>query len=477
MIQAKILFAATEAAPLAKVGGVADVAGTLPPVLRQLGQDVRLIMPFYGILWEKIRPTAELVWSGSVMGQPADIFESVLPGTDVPVYLVAHWAFAPQRIYGGEDENWRFTFYALAVAEFAWTGSWKPNIIHCHDWQTAMIPIWMRQTADIGTVFTIHNMAYQGPALEELQHITWVPEDVHTPNAMSGAILYADQVSTVSPTYAQEIQTPTHGENLQDFLVAKGDRLRGILNGINREKLDPAHDPALKKPFTAATLENRSINKKELQFEAGLLPNPDLFLLGMVSRLVDQKGLDLILETMATFLTYSDAQVVILGTGDAVYQDGLQQLMDRFPGRMSYIRRFDNTMAQLIYAGSDAFLMPSRFEPCGISQMVALRYGSVPIVRRTGGLADTVSHHNPALGTGTGYCFDQYQAIDFYTCLIRAWEAFRHKETWKALQRRGMMMDFSWEKSAFEYIHMYEEIMQIPLLPSSERSGKASPSA
>ncbi len=469
MATAKILFAAAEAAPLAKVGGMADVVGTLALVLRRMGHDVRIIMPFYGFLWNQFGqqpgqyPRSEgPIWSKFLMGQIADIYESTLPGTDVPLYLVSHIAFAKDRVYHGDDENWRFTFFANAVAEFAWTG-WKPNIIHCHDWHTGMIPAWMSETSDIGTVYTIHNLAYQGPWRWQLERITWLPWFYQANNTMAGGILYADQVNTVSPTYAAEIKTPVHGERLENLLSLKGERLRGILNGIDMEQFNPATDPIIKQTFTADTLEQRQVNKLDLQERCGLQPDPDLFLLGMVSRLVEQKGLDLILQVMDRFLAYSNAQLVVLGSGEAHYEDRLRELQSRFPGRMAFIQKFDAKLAQTIYAGSDAFLMPSRFEPCGISQMIALRYGSVPIVRRTGGLVDTVSHHVPSAQTGTGYCFDRYEALDFYTCVVRAWEGFQYKESWQKLQQRGMAQDFSWTRSAVEYVKMYQDIVKVEL--------------
>ncbi|MGF1577339.1 MAG: glycogen synthase GlgA [Cyanophyceae cyanobacterium] len=469
MATAKILFAAAEAAPLAKVGGMADVVGTLPPVLRQMGHDVRIIMPFYGFLWDRFgngegqHPRSEMpIWSKFLMGQMADIYETTLPGTDVPLYLVSHIAFATERVYYGDDENWRFTFFANAVAEFAWTG-WKPNIIHCHDWHTGMVPAWMHETSDIGTVYTIHNLAYQGPWRWQLERMTWLPWFYQAKNVMAGGILYADQVNTVSPTYAAEIKTPVHGESLDGLLSFKGERLRGILNGIDTKEFDPATDKIIKQTFTAETLDKRLINKLDLQERCGLGSDPDVFLMGMVSRLVEQKGLDLMLQVMDRFLAYSDAQLVVLGSGEAYYEGRLGELKSRFPGRMAFIQKFDPKLAQTIYAGSDAFLMPSRFEPCGISQMIALRYGSVPIVRRTGGLVDTVSHHVPQAETGTGYCFDRYEALDLYTCVVRAWEAFQYKDPWRKLQQRGMAQDFSWTKSAVEYIKMYQDILGVEL--------------
>ena len=466
MADVKILFAAAEAAPIAKAGGMADVVGSLPSVLRKQGVDVRIILPFYGFLWEEEQFLDCIkqgpIWSATVMETTCNVYETVLPGTNVPLYLVEHYAFAPHRIYGGEDEQWRFTFFANSVAEFAWN-HWKPNIIHCHDWHTGMVPVWMRDTSDIGTVFTIHNLAYQGPWKWMLERVTWLPENFHMHNTMAAAIAYADQVTTVSPTYASEIRTPEHGENLNQLLSEIGLRLHGVLNGLDVERFNPATDPALAKTYSSDLLELRPANKIALQKEAGLPPNSDAFLMGMVSRLVEQKGLHLMLQAVDRFLSYSDAQLVVLGSGESYYEGKLQEMSDRWGDRVTFFSKFDPHLAQRIYAGADAFLMPSRFEPCGISQMIALRYGCVPIVRRTGGLVDTVSHHNPRTGEGTGYCFDRYEGLDFFTAIVRAWEGFQYKDAWAALQKRGMNQDFSWTRSAEEYIRIYGYVMNMDL--------------
>jgi starch synthase len=455
----KVLFVATEAAPLAKVGGMGDVVGTLPGILKAMGHDVRILMPYYGFLTQKLQIPAQPIWTGDVMLQAVEVHQTDFPNGNVPLYLLGHWSFATEAVYGGDGEDWRFTLFANGATEFI-KDYWKPDIVHCHDWHTGMVPVWLRSEADVATVFTIHNLAYQGPWQGRLHDITWCPDDLQGHNTLASALLYADQVNAVSPTYARQIQTSEYGENLEGILGSIGDKLYGIVNGIDMDRYNPMTDTAIAQTYNAKTLDLRRANKSDLQQEVGLELAPKNLLVGVVSRLVEQKGIDLMLPIIDRFMTSTDAQLMILGTGEKAYEAALANLAAQYPGRMAVKLLYNDSLSRRIYAGSDAFLMPSRFEPCGISQMFALRYGAVPIVRHTGGLVDTVQDHDPIRSIGTGYCFEPYDSYALLGCMMRAWEGFKYPKEWQSLQQRGMANDFSWTLSAQEYVKMYNRALE-----------------
>ncbi|MDJ0545861.1 MAG: glycogen synthase GlgA, partial [Microcystis sp. M53601_WE4] len=290
------------------------------------------------------------------------------------------------------------------------------------------------------------------------EKMTWCPWYMQGDNTMAAAVQFANRITTVSPTYARQIQTPIYGENLEGLLSYISGNLVGIVNGIDTEVYDPAKDVYLKQNFTPETIEKRLINKIALQEEVGLQVSKSAFVMAMVTRLVEQKGIDLVMQILDRFLTYTDAQLIILGTGDRYYETQLWEMTSRFRGRMSLHLLYSDALSRRIYGGADALLMPSRFEPCGISQLMAMRYGCIPMVRRTGGLVDTVSFHDPIQEKGTGFSFDRYEPLDLFTCMIRTWESFRYKQDWQKLQQRAMTQDFSWYKSALEYLKIYKQI-------------------
>jgi len=445
----KVLFIAAEVGPFAKVGGLADVAAALPRALAALGHDVRVVTPRHSP--EAIGEIAASIPLSA--GRQATARSTTSGGDGVPVYLVESEGLFPcDRVYGEANDLERYLAFCQAALELPKQLGWSPDIFHCNDWHTAPIAFGVRNRAwgdafyrGAACVLTIHNLRYRGP--DELADF------------LCQGIYYANAVTTVSETYAREILTPEYGEGLHPLLQERQDRLFGILNGLDYGEYDPARDPQLPANFDVASLERRAANKDALQQRTGLAQDADVPLVGMVSRLTEQKGMDLTLEAMETLLNEEAVQLVLLGTGDEAYHRAFRDLAQRHPGRASVAIAFDHPLAQLIYGGCDLFLMPSRFEPCGLGQLIALRYGAIPVVRRTGGLADTVRDYTGPDSEGNGFVFHEYSTGALMAALVRALAVFQHPDEWRRLQARGMELDFSWERSAERYEATYRQAL------------------
>ena len=480
----KILFASSEAHPLIKTGGLADVSGALPRALRDLGHDVRLILPGYRPILNRgndLTPVAALT-SAHIRG-PARLLEGRLPETRVVTYLLDAPAYfdRPGNPYVAPDgRDWRdnaqrFASLARVVVQVAMNQaqlSWQPDLVHCNDWQTGLVPALLAGVANRpATVFTVHNLAYQGLfSWSEYQTLN-VPAAWWSPHALEfydkfsfikGGLVFADWITAVSPTYAQEILTPAYGCGLDGLLNHRADRLVGILNGVDYHVWDPAHDALIPFTYTAESLAGKARNKTDLQGEVGLAQSPQLPLLAHIGRLVEQKGTDLLLEALPELME-RDLQLVILGTGDAVLEKALQAAAQRYPGRVAVAATYNEALAHRIEAGADIFVMPSRFEPCGLNQIYSLRYGTVPVVRRTGGLADTVTDTNTQTlqaGTASGFHFDEPSAASLLAAIDRALQLYPQTTLWQRLIAAGMRQDFSWKRSAQRYLTLYEQALE-----------------
>ena len=449
----KILFIASEAFPLAKVGGLADVTSSLAIALHDLGHEPYLILPRYG----SIKIPVQDVQRGNLVVSFMGHYEQVAVNMTrlrqgIPVYLIENDDyFATEEIYT-RDELKRFLFFSLIIPAIISQLDLRPDIIHCHDWHTALVPLWLRKAKmKVPCIFTIHNLAYQGSVVWQEYMPVSAPRSPL--NFMSQGILLADIVTTVSPTYASEILTPQYGHGLEQLLNYRNDELYGIVNGIDYDEYSPATDSYLEKNYDSTTIERRSDNKLALQKKGGLPQNPDIALIGMVSRLEEQKGIDLLLGAIDQFIIETKAQLVILGQGREHYHKLLADAALKYPDRISVFIANDERLARLVYGGSDIFLMPSRFEPCGLGQLIAMRYGAIPVVRRTGGLADTVK--DVAEGNGNGFVFQNYTALEMLEAIKRTEESFYHREDWKDLMRHNMRLDFSWKASAGKYEEVY----------------------
>jgi starch synthase len=479
-----ILFLAAEAVPFAKVGGLADVAGALPKALRALGHDVRLMIPRYGTIRSDEFHTTKIGEPFRIRLGPGEEHVHLVSTTtddDVPVYLLFDEQYFSSRdgVYGFEDDAQRFAVFgkaSLAALKLLYEKKeWKPQVIHANDWHTALVPAWLDSDgredsfySEIASLFTIHNLTYQGitgrliltfARMENMQHLA--AEEPGTVNWMAQAIAHADLVNTVSRQYAKEILTPEIGTGLDGLLKERKDRLFGVQNGIDYEEWNPATDPNILHRFSVDTLDQRVINKTALQQQARLPVHPDIPLVGMVSRLDHVKGMDLMEPVLEWLMEEEQAQFVVLGTGAPEYHEMFKQIQARYRDRMHAFLKFDAALAQRIYAGADMFLMPSLVEPCGLGQMIAMRYGCVPIVRATGGLADTVSNYTTKNRRGTGFTFNKYTPQSCVRALKRALNACQNKNVWRGLQRRGMQTDFSWSASAQEYVKLYRKAIKL----------------
>jgi starch synthase len=484
----RVCFCTPEAVPFAKTGGLADVAGALPPALAEGGCDVRVILPGYRAI-DRRRFGFRGMGGATVPLGPSHVdvrfLESRLPGTRVPVYLVASAPlFDRPGLYGEEGRDYednleRFTAFCRGALALVRHLGWQPDVVHVQDWQTALIPVWLRLeprdpgTARTGTLLTVHNLAYQGLFPADRLPATGLPPETFTPrglefygkiNLLKGGLIYADRVSTVSEQYAREIQTPEFGCGLEGVLQERAADLIGILNGVDYAAWDPRTDRHIAAPYTRDDLSGKQVCKAHLQRAQGLAQDPQAPLLGIVSRLVDQKGLDLIAATVDVLLGFG-AHLVLLGTGDPKYHALFSALAERFPRRVSVTLGFDDSLAHRIEAGADIFLMPSRYEPSGLNQLYSLRYGTIPVVRKTGGLADSIVDATPeaiARGAATGFVFEAYTPDAFLQAVTRALAAFRDPELWRRLQQTGMGQDFSWTRSAARYIETYRRIAARP---------------
>jgi starch synthase len=470
----KILFIASEAAPMAKVGGLADVVGSLPKALRTLGHDVRILIPQYASFDTQRFPLAPVIrdFKFSMQGKPHSIGINQTVCDEVPVYTLENEAyFGNGEIYGRFDLD-RFFFFSRAVFEILPELYWQPEILHCHDWLTSLVILYQKKANyPYSTVFTIHNLAYQGFFDENYMNSHdlrkyWdsFPQDVPRPHYsfMSQAILWADVVTTVSETYAREITTPEFGvgqEALLKYRSASG-KLTGIVNGIDYEYWNPQIDPYLPVNFNSTGIKKRALNKIALQKVAGLPVNSEIPLIGMVQRMDEQKGIDIVGRAIETLLKETGAQLVILGRGQEYYENLLRRIGMLFPQQVSVFVAFEEALAHLIYAGCDMFLMPSHFEPCGLGQMIAMRYGALPIVRHTGGLVDTVPKLSSDLRDGNGFVFHEYSPAALITAVKEAVEAFKNHKAWLQAAQRVSRLDFSWQSSARKYESAYHQVLK-----------------
>ncbi|WP_313799394.1 glycogen synthase GlgA [Cytobacillus sp.] len=474
----KVLFAVSECIPFAKSGGLADVAGALPKELARQGMDIRVILPKYGLIDNNLKArmnkkaeyTVEVGWRKQYCGIEELAFQGV------HYYFVDNeYYFMREELYGYFDDGERFAFFCKAVLDSLSHINFQPDIIHCHDWHTGMIPFLLKFECKekkgyecIQTVFTIHNLLFQGimpreslkelfGLKEEYFHIDYL-EFYGCINYMKGGIVAADKITTVSPTYKREIQTGAYGEKLHELLQCRSHDLEGILNGIDLELYNPERDPFLFKNYSWNDLTNKRVNKCHLQERLGLPINEKTPMIAMITRLTKQKGIDLVKHVFRELIA-KDIQLIILGTGDDEYEHFFQQMEAAYPHKCKAYIGFDEGLAHEVYAGADLFLMPSQFEPCGLGQMIAMRYGAVPIVRETGGLNDTVFSFNEQSREGNGFSFSHYHAHDMLFTIERALRFYWDEACWRNIVQHAMAMNYSWAQSAEKYKQLYSELI------------------
>jgi starch synthase len=474
----KVLFAVSECVPFIKSGGLADVAGSLPKELKKLGVDVRVVLPKYGMIPEKFRAEMKKVKEFSVQvgwrTQYCGI--EVLEYDGVPCYFIDNeYYFKRDSLYGHYDDGERFSFFNRAVLDLIAEIEFYPDVIHCHDWHTGMIPFLLRTEyykkpgyGLVRSVFTIHNLQFQGifprEILGELLQIDSryfneaQLEFYGNANFMKAALIASDHITTVSPTYKDEIQTSYYGEKLEGILQKRSCDLSGILNGIDHDLYDPEKDSVLASNFSAENFEYRVDNKLQIQRDFVLPVNEEIPVAAMITRLTKQKGLELVKgvfhEIMATGI-----QLVVLGTGDQEFEQFFRDMSVQYPNQCRAYIGFDENLAHQIYGGADMFLMPSKFEPCGLSQMIAMRYGSIPIVRETGGLNDTVQPYNEFNGDGNGFSFKNFNAHEMLFTIESALALYRQEDKWAKLARKAMETDYSWAQSAKQYNELYSDLI------------------
>lgn len=474
----KVLFVAAEAVPFAKTGGLADVAGSLPKELKAQGVDVRVVMPKYGSIPEKYKKKMKSLLETAVNVSWRSQYCGVqqLDHEGVPVYFVDNEQyFNREGLYGYEDDAERFAFFSRAVLDMLPQIGFIPDIIHCNDWHTGMVSVFLKlehakdeQYKNIRTIYTIHNLKYQGvfpkQIMEDTLGLDWKYfnngdlEFFDAVNFMKGGIVYSDYLTTVSETYAKEIQYEYFGEHLDGLLRSRKQELCGIVNGIDYDEYNPKTDKYLFANYDSKNLLKKAQNKEGLQKQLGLPVRRSVPMIAILSRLVAAKGLDLVVRIMDEILSTENVQFVVLGTGDKEYEDWFKGLAWRFPTKVSANILFNNELAHRIYAGADIFVMPSQYEPCGIGQLIAMHYGTIPVVRATGGLKDTVKPYNKYAKEGNGFTFNNYNAHELLYTIKRALDTYNNAPVWQEVVQNAMETDYSWKKSAEEYCQLYDRL-------------------